>query len=154
MGTAGVRSRSWPDWREGYATAEGRDWRITFAPAVIARLRELIDAGRAEIQWLTTWGHSANDDLRQLLGLPHLHVAGTYDDEDVDASGAARQAPTGEHVPHADAAPPAPAPLSGRWWKYDVVRRIVARDADRLVVWIDDELTSVSPFTEWAASVP
>ncbi len=110
----------WPEWRRGRAVADGTSWPILWTPAVVNRLRAWHDSGHAEIQWLTTWGHDANGELRALLGLLELVVAGTYQDE--DDAGAGTEAGTS----HASVAPSAPDPLSGHWWKYDVVRRLLA----------------------------
>lgn len=138
----------WPEWERGWATADGSSWPILFAPAVIERLASWQREGRVEVQWLTTWGHDANDDLRTLLGLPELAVAGTYQDED-DAGSAA-----GAGASHAAVAPSAPDPLSGRWWKYDVVRRLLAAQPERLLIWVDDELQPGSAFRVWSDQQP
>ena len=71
-------------------------------------------------------------------------MAGTYQDEDADG---AASAPAGSH---AAAAPSAPDPLSGRWWKYDVVRRVLAEQPGRQVIWVDDELQPGTAFRRWA----
>jgi hypothetical protein len=134
----------WDVWRRGAATADGTFWPITFAPEVLERLAAWHRDGRVEIQWLTTWGHEANDELRLLLRLPHLDVAGTYQDEDEAGSS------VGAGASHAAAAPSAPDPLSGRWWKYDVVRRLMDADPERLLIWVDDELQPRSAFRAWA----
>jgi hypothetical protein len=143
---------AWPSWRQGWARAEGTRWPIRWAPAVVDRLRDWHDADRIQIQWLTTWGHDANGELRRLLGLPELPVAGTYaehGDEAVD-EGAPEAVAAGRA--HASVAPAAPDPLSGRWWKYDVVRRLREQQPERPMIWVDDELHSPhSPFARWAA---
>ena len=135
----------WSDWESGWAQAEGSRFHITFAPEVIRQLREWHESDAVEIQWLTTWGHDANDELRRLLGLPELVVAGTYDAPTPTATGAAS---------HAEVAPAAPDPLSGRWWKYDVVQRVLREHPGRTVVWIDDELHEDNRFSRWVASQP
>ena len=144
---AGGDPELWPEWRLGRATADGRAWPIRWAPGAVERLRGWHEQGRVELQWLTTWGHWANLELRALLDLPLLRVAGTYenegpfagsrDDEDVTA--------------HAAVAPAAPDELTGRWWKHDVVRRLRNADPDRLLVWVDDELHGrANPYVDWA----
>ncbi len=143
-----VREHSSTRWQRGWATADGTRWQITWAPTVVARLRSWHEEGRVERQWLTTWGHDANGELRELLGLPQLAVAGTYQDEDADG---AALAPAGSN---AAAAPSAPDPLSGRWWKYDVVRRVLAAEPQRLVLWVDDELQPGTAFRRWADDQP
>jgi hypothetical protein len=122
------RSDAWDDWRTGRATADGRSFPITWSPTVVEAVRSW--QALAEVQWLTTWGHDANTSLRHLLGLPELPVAGTHDDVDGPAG-----APDAGGAAHASVAPAAPDRLTGRWWKLDVVRRIVRHRraaADRL----------------------
>ncbi len=136
------RSDAWDDWRTGRATAEGRSFPITWSPTVVEAVRSW--QALAEVQWLTTWGHDANASLRHLLGLPELPVAGTYDDVDgpageADADGAA----------HASVAPAAPDRLTGRWWKLDVVRRIVRTGEPRRIVWLDDDLAGQQDVRAW-----
>lgn len=135
----------WPDWREGIASANGSTWPIRFSPTVTARVRAWHDSGRVELQWLTTWGHAANDSLRRLLGLPELAVAGTHD----DAGSASVLA--GTSLAGVTAA--APDALTGRWWKLDVIRRLRAEQPDRRLVWVDDELRGQrNEFAGWARS--
>ena len=135
-------SDAWPDWRRGSATAEGREFPITWSPTVVDAVRSWQD--RAEVRWLTTWGHSANSSLRHLLDLPELPVAGTYDDVDGDPGDPDATGPT-----HASVAPAAPDRLTGRWWKFDVVRRLVRSEPGRPVVWLDDDLAGQSSVREW-----
>lgn len=90
---------AWAEWSAGWATADGRSWHIAFAPAVVSRLVSWQHEGLFELQWLTTWGHDANGELRELLGMPRADVAGTYQDED-EAGAAAPSA----GVTHAAAA--------------------------------------------------
>lgn len=137
-------------WQHGWATAEGRRYPITWATEVIERLRRWHERGAVELQWLTTWGHYANDELRHLLRLPQLVVAGTYDHVAPDA-GAPQDAPVDAH---ATVAPAAPDPLSGHWWKYDVVVRVLADYPERLVIWVDDELHGDNPYRRWAHRHP
>ena len=137
---AAVRSGAWDDWRTGVATAEGRTFPITWSPSVVRAVRSWRDV--AEVQWLTTWGHDANASLRHLLELPELPVAGTYDEP-------AEGAPDGAGTTHAAVAPAAPDPLTGRWWKFDVVRRLVRADPERRVVWIDDDLGLQDDIRAW-----
>jgi len=75
----------WPRWQRGFAKADGMTWPIVFALDVVERLVGWHDEGLLELQWLTTWGHAGNGGLRELLGMPNLQVAGTYDDEDASA---------------------------------------------------------------------
>lgn len=143
---------AWQEWSAGWATADGGAWHITFAPAVVSRLVSWQNEGLVELRWLTTWGHDANGELRTLLEMPHLAVAGTHQDEGEAGAPAALAASAG--VTHAAAAPSAPDPLSGGWWKYDVVRRLLTADPDRLLIWVDDELAPGSPYRAWADDQP
>jgi hypothetical protein len=137
---------AWPRWERGWASADGRRWPIRWAPDVVDRLRDWHEDGRLELQWLTTWGHDANEELRRLIGLPELAVAGTYADEDLEGA-----PEVGAGQAHAAVAPAAPDPLSGRWWKYDVARRLREAHPDRRLIWVDDELHHPrSPFVRWA----
>jgi len=139
----------WDDWRHGSATAEGSRWPITWSPQVVATLRSWHEHRQVELRWLTTWGHDANDELRRLLELPALAVAGTYH----DAGAPSGSADVG--VAHASTAPAAPDPLSGRWWKYDVVVRLLRVEPDRRFVWVDDDLDRYGGvFVRWAGMQP
>lgn len=138
----------WQHWSRGHAEADGTRWPIVWSPAVIDRLRHWHEQGLVELQWLTTWGHDANGELGELLGLPALQIAGTYDEVALNGGVMARVGAS-----HASVAPSAPDPLTGRWWKYDVVRRVLAAQPDRTVIWVDDELYEHdSPFRAWAAA--
>ena len=137
------------DWKHGSAMADGTRWPITWSPTAVQRLAAWHREGRIELQWLTTWGHDANAELRGLLDLPQLVVAGTYQDEDADGAATATETQS-----HAAAAPSAPDPLSGHWWKYDVVRRVLNEQPDRQVIWVDDELQPGTAFRRWADDQP
>ena len=136
------RSGAWSDWRTGLATADGRQFPITWSPTVVAAVRSWREL--AEVQWLTTWGHDANASLRHLLELPELPVAGTYDDVDGWAGDADAAGPA-----HASVAPAAPDRLTGRWWKFDVVRRIVRTGEPRRIAWLDDDLVGQQDVRAW-----
>lgn len=134
-------SSAWSDWRTGHAVAQESSFRITWSPSVVAAVRGWREL--AEVQWLTTWGHDANTSLRHLLELPELPVAGTHDD------GAPGGTPVQEADAHADVAPAAPDALTGRWWKFDVVRRIVREQPGRRIVWVDDDLVGEGEIQRW-----
>ena len=136
------RSDAWDDWRTGHARADGRAFPITWSPTVAAAVRSWREL--ADVQWLTTWGHDANASLRHLLELPELPVAGTYDDVDQAAG-----EPDGGADAHASVAPAAPDALTGRWWKLDVVRRIVRTGEPRRLVWLDDDLAGQDDVRAW-----
>ena len=136
---------AWDDWQVGQAVAGGRTFRIQWSPSVVARVLRWTEG--AEVQWLTTWGHDANSSLRHLLTMPELPVAGTYDG-DVEV---------GEPVPspsesHSGVAPAAPDALTGRWWKFDVVRRLVRSEPERPLVWIDDDLLGAADMVQWTSA--
>lgn len=135
--------RVWPRWRQGVAhTDEGTHaWPITWSPDVIERLTGWLADGAVEIQWLTTWGDDANDELATLLGLPPLPVAG---------SAPWRAAAGGPAASHAEVAgADAVDPLSGHWWKFDVVRRICRAEPRRPLVWTDDDLAEEPAVVAW-----
>ena len=134
------RPRAWDDWQAGHAVADGNRFPILWSPTVIAAVLSWRDV--AEVQWLTTWGYDANRSLRHLVGLPELTVAGTYD----AVPGAGRP---DEGAAHAAVAPAAPDPLTGRWWKFDVVRALVAADPGRRLVWVDDDLAGEHDIRAW-----
>lgn len=137
------------DWRSGEAVAAGRSWPIRWSPDVVDRIAgwSLV----ADVQWLTTWGHDANTSLRHLLGLPELSVAATHDAPlDPDAARADDEGDPGPPGPsHAAMTPAAPDALTGRWWKFDAVRRIVHADPDRRLVWLDDDLYGQEEVRAW-----
>lgn len=131
---------AWPDWQTGDAVADGRRFRIRWSPSVVSRVVRWSKV--TDVHWLTTWGHDANRSLRHLVDLPELPVAGTYDDDQDD------------WVPpdadsHAEAAPAGPDELTGQWWKFDVVRRLVRADPERPLVWLDDDLAVASDMVAW-----
>lgn len=134
---------AWHDWQVGDAVADGRTYRIRWSPSVVSRVLRWTEV--AQVQWLTTWGHDANRSLRHLLTMPELPVAGTH------GGGAERQARDGSAAAHADLAPAAPDPLLGRWWKFDVVQRLVGADPQRLLVWIDDDLLGAADMAAWTS---
>ena len=135
----------WDDWQTGWATAGGRDYPIAWSPSVVRRLLAWHDERRVEVQWLTTWGHDANTSLRHLLELPELVVAGTFDD-DVAAGD-----PNAAAGALASVTPAARDELTGRWWKFDVVRRVVRAEPGRRLVWLDDDLAGEDDLRAWAS---
>jgi len=60
----------WDDWK----TFTARGFLIRYSPAMVGRILALHDAGKVEVQWLTTWGHMANTELKE-LGFPEFTVA-------------------------------------------------------------------------------
>lgn len=136
----GDPAQGWDDWQTGRACALGRAWPIRWSPGLVARV--LAWRERGEVSWLTTWGHEANRGLAPLLGLPQLPVAGTADDPEGTATSAA-----GDTL--ASVTPAAPDELTGRWWKFDVVRRVLRAEPDRPLVWLDDDLGAVPGVAAW-----
>ena len=41
--------------------------------------------------------------------------------------------------------------LTGRWWRFDVVRRLVRAQPRRRLVWLDDDLAGEDDLRAWAA---
>lgn len=98
--------------------------RITFAPALIQGIRELIEDDLVEVQWLTTWMELANRGLRALLDLPELSVAATVEE------------------------------FRGRehrlgWWKLVTAKRV---SGQRSLIWTDDDLASSQDAGFWVTN--
>lgn len=69
-GVLNARKPGWgakPQW--GYAVAKGEEWKITFAPALIRRIRALNATGLVEIRWCTTWC-LAIGEIQRIMSLP------------------------------------------------------------------------------------
>jgi hypothetical protein len=132
---------AWDDWQRGTAEAMGRTWPIQWSPTVASRVRAWQDL--AELQWLTTWGHWANEGLHALLGLPVLEVAGYPGDRP------AGQPDEQDATALAEVTAAARDELTGRWWKFDVVRRVVAAQPGRPLVWVDDDLAGEVDLQRW-----
>jgi phosphoglycolate phosphatase-like HAD superfamily hydrolase len=74
----GVVNASRPGWHaapfRAQAAAYGQTWPIRWAPALVARIRDLIDSGAVEVRWCSTWcGQTGH--LERVLGLPALESA-------------------------------------------------------------------------------
>ncbi len=145
LNALGPADASWPDWQRGTARAGGRAWPVRWSPSVVRAVLDWRDV--ADVQWLTTWGHDANAGLHTLLGLPELPVAGTHDEPGRDPQ--AQGSPDTDEPALAAVTPAAPDELTGRWWKFDVVRRVVAAAPERRVVWLDDDLSAVAEVRAW-----
>jgi ribosomal protein L39E len=127
--------RAWRDWEFVRATAGGELWPIWYSPTVVSSILRVHEEGLAEVRWLSTWGEHANGELRELLGLPKLVVAGT------EPRWARSTASRWEAVSHGEfAGGRAVDPLTGQWWKFDVVRALHASDPERRIIWADDDL--------------
>ena len=119
-------------WRQG--TFNG--FRLSWDPTITARLRDLHESGRVEIQWLTTWTTDADRLLAAPMGLPR----------GLKTHARADTAPTG-FLGSLDGA-------SG-WWKLAVAREVAAAEPDRRIVWIDDDLAEQADDTgDWLAAHP
>jgi hypothetical protein len=121
-----------PGWERGIFN----DFVISWNPAITARLRELHESGRVEIQWLTTWAQHADEVLAEPLGLPRgLKVHARPD-----------VGPTGFLGEWGGAA---------GWWKLDMARAVAEAEPDRRIIWIDDDLGEQAEDTgEWLAANP
>jgi hypothetical protein len=133
--------RVWPDWQRGRASAAGRTWPIAWSPTVVRTVLAWREV--AEVHWLTTWGSLANGALRELLGLPELPVAGAPGSP---SDGSGSDAALGSL---AGVTAAAPDELTGRWWKFDVVRELVRAEPGRPLVWIDDDLAGQRDIRTW-----
>ena len=133
--------RVWPDWQRGRAAAGGRQWPIAWSPSVVQAVLAWREV--ADVRWLTTWGSLANGALRELLGLPELPVAGAPGGP-VEGSGSDGAAGSLASVTAA-----APDELTGRWWKFDVVRELVRTEPARPLVWLDDDLAGQRDIRTW-----
>ncbi len=132
-----------PTYCLGRARSGRGSYEIAWAPEAVARILALHSSGAVEVRWLTTWGHDANGSLRQLLGMPELAVAGTFDG--VSAEGE----PGREAGSLAAVTPAARDGLTGRWWKFDVVAGLLAEDPVRRLVWLDDDLAEEDDLARW-----
>ena len=136
--------RVWPDWQRGRAHAGGRAWPIAWSPSVVQAVLSWREV--ADVRWLTTWGSLANGALRELLGLPELPVAGA------PGGAALGSASDGAQGSLAAVTAAAPDELTGRWWKFDVVRELVHAEPDRPLVWLDDDLAGQRDIREWMSA--
>jgi hypothetical protein len=132
----GVLNAARLDLPEGWRRGTFNGFVLSWDPTVTARLRELHESGRVEIQWLTTWTTDADRLLAEPMGLPRglrTHARG-------DA------APTGFAGAFGGAA---------GWWKLAAAREVAAAEPDRRIVWVDDDLAEQAADTgEWLAAHP
>ena len=132
----GVLNTARADPPEGWARGTFNGYVLTWDPTVTARLRELHESGRVEIQWLTTWTTDADRLLAEPMGLPRGLVT---------------------HA-RADAAPTGFAGVFGGrsgWWKLTAAQAVAQAEPDRRIVWIDDDLAVQAADTgEWLAARP
>jgi hypothetical protein len=130
----GVLNAARVDLPDGWARGRFNGYVLTWDPTVTARLRELHESGRVELQWLTTWTHNADKLLAEPMGLPR--GLRTHDRDDV--------LPTGFEGERRG--------ISG-WWKLAAARAVAEAEPDRRIVWIDDDLVEQAEDTrEWLAA--
>ena len=132
----GVLNAARRDLPEGWERGKFNGYVLAWDPTITARLRDLHESGRLEIQWLTTWTTDADALLAEPMGLPR--GLRTHAREDA--------APTGFT-----------GPMGGQagWWKLGAARDVALEDADRRIVWIDDDLADQADDTaDWLAANP
>jgi hypothetical protein len=66
----GVLNAVHPDLTEGWRRGTYNGDLLSWDPTVTARLRQWHEAGRVELQWLTTWTEKADELLAERMGLP------------------------------------------------------------------------------------
>src|SRR3978361_2131143 len=117
----GVLNATRRDLPEGWRRGTFNGYVLSWDPTVTARLRDLHESGRVEIQWLTTWAANADRLLAEPLGLPR----------GLRERSGRRAAPTG-----------CAGRLGGRsgWWKLAAAREAAEQEPGRRIVWIDDDL--------------
>jgi hypothetical protein len=119
---------------EGWRRGMFNGFVLSWDPTITARLRELHESGRVEIQWLTTWAGNADRLLAEPMGLPR--GLKTHAQEGT--------APTGFG-----------GAFGGRsgWWKLALAIAVAEAEPDRRIVWIDDDLAVQAAETgEWLAA--
>jgi hypothetical protein len=121
-----------PGWEQGMFNGYVLSW----DPTITARLRELHESGRVEIQWLTTWAENADRLLAEPLGLPR----------GLRERSGGRATPTGFL-----------GRLAGRsgWWKLAAAREVALQEPGRRIVWIDYDLAEqADDVVEWLGANP
>ncbi|MGY1805043.1 HAD domain-containing protein [Blastococcus sp. SYSU D00922] len=122
------------DLPEGWRRGTFNGYVLSWDPTVVARLRAWHEAGRVELQWLTTWTRLADELLAESMGLPR--GLRTHDRDDVLPTGFG-----GER-----------RGISG-WWKLAAARAVAEAEPRRRIVWIDDDLADqAEDTTEWLAA--
>jgi hypothetical protein len=127
----GVLNAALLDLPDGWRRGTFNGFLLSWDPTVTARLRQLHESGRVEIQWLTTWTEKADQLLAEPMGLPRgLRVHGREGVASTGFLGRLRGA-------------------SG-WWKLDAARALADAEPDRRIVWIDDDLADqATDVVEW-----
>ena len=132
----GVLNAVRADLPEGWERGTFNGYVLSWDPTVVARLRGWHEAGRVELQWLTTWTEMADSLLAEPMGLPRgLRTHGRDDVLPTGYSGERRG-------------------ISG-WWKLAAAQAVAEAEPDRRIVWIDDDLADQATDTsEWLAANP
>src|SRR4051812_35059586 len=132
----GVLNAARLDLPDGWQRGTFNGYVLSWDPTVTARLRELHESGRGEIQWLTTRMTDADRLLAQPMGLPPgLRTHGRDDAAPTGVAGALRG-------------------LAG-WWKLAAAQHVAEAEPDRRIVWIDDDLAEQAADTgDWLAAHP
>src|SRR5687768_8237068 len=132
----GVLNAPRVDLPKGWRRGSFNGFLLSWDPTVTARLRELHESGRVEIQWLTTWAENADQLLAEPMGLPRgLRVHGRQGVASTGFAGQLRGA-------------------SG-WWKLAAAREVALAEPGRRIVWIDDDLAvQAGDVSEWLGAHP
>ncbi|SFL38206.1 HAD domain-containing protein [Geodermatophilus ruber] len=132
----GVLNAARVDLPQGWKRGTFNGFVLSWDPTVTARLRELHESGRVEIQWLSTWAGDADRLLAEPMGLPRgLKVHAREE-----------AAPTGFLGVFGGQA---------GWRKLDLARAVAEAEPDRRIVWIDDDLAMQAADTGgWLAAHP
>lgn len=160
----GVINARRPTWgaqlSRGTARSEGVDWPMRWAPALIARIRQLHRDHVVEVRWCTTWCLDA-DAIERLFGLPVLGRAlGTADLDGVEETDVRKAAAARRVVAHGhrlvwtdDTAVPRSGPLcdeltrggNGLLIRPHPRRGLRPRDVDRIEAFARGPGTGASP---------
>ena len=132
----GVLNAVRADLPEGWRRGTFNGYVLSWDPTVVARLRELHESGRVELQWLTTWTEKADQLLAEPMGLPRgLRTHSRPDVLPTGFSGERRGIPG--------------------WWKLAAARAVAEAEPGRRIVWIDDDLAEQAAETgEWLSAHP
>ena len=132
----GVLNAALLDLPEGWRRGTFNGFLLSWDPTVTARLRQLHESGRVEIQWLTTWAEKADELLADPMGLPRgLRVHARPGVASTGFSGQLRG-------------------VSG-WWKLAAARELAVTEPGRRIVWIDDDLAEqADDVVEWLSANP
>jgi hypothetical protein len=125
----GVLNAVRPDLPRGWRRGTYNGYVISWDPSVVARLRDLHESGRVELQWLTTWTELADELLAKPMGLPRGLRTHSRPDVLPTGFGGERRGIPG-------------------WWKLTAAQAVAEAEPDRRIVWIDDAADT----SEWLAA--